>query len=47
MKTLKNLITCVLLAASLLPLAGFGETVATDVSIEEKFDGPLSAECAP
>jgi len=44
MKTLKNLITCTLLVAGILPLAGFCETAATNVCIEEKFDGPLSDE---
>ena len=44
MKTLKNLLVCFLLVAGILPLAGFGETAATNVCIEEKFDGPLSDE---
>ena len=44
MRTLHRLIVCSLLAASLLPLAGFCEMAATNVCIEEKFDGPLSGE---
>jgi len=44
MSTLNRLIVCLLVAASLLPLVGFGETATTNVCIEEKFDGPLSDE---
>jgi len=42
---LHKLLACFLLIiASILPLAGFCETAATNVCIEEKFDGPLSDE---